>query len=94
MNHIIQDNQNWQDNLFTIQNFCTNNKIRITKHAAYRLDPDDTPNPSVLLMGNIGSNPVHLVVGIGAESIQIITAYYPSDDKWESDNKTRKAVII
>jgi len=101
--------------LEVIRSFCRNEKIAITRHAAYRLEergitflsveagimngeiiedyPTDYPNPSVLLLGHTGDNsPIHVVVGIGADNIQIITAYYPSPDKWEDGFKTRKAV--
>ena len=55
--------------------------------------PTDYPNPSVLILGyTYNDSPIHVVVGIGNDSIQIITAYYPSLDIWESDYKIRKAV--
>lgn len=52
--------------------------------------PTDSPNPSVLILGNADNNPVHVVVGISNDNIQIITAYYPTLAVWESDMKTRK----
>ena len=55
--------------------------------------PDDYPYPSALILGyDSNSNPLHIVAGIGDESLKIVTTYYPSLDKWESDYKTRKAV--
>ena len=49
--------------------------------------PDDYPYPSCLLLG---SNRLHVVCGIGEGRLWIITAYWPSLDKWKSDLKTRK----
>ena len=53
--------------------------------------PDDYPYPSCLTLGNLNTKcPLHVVVGSNHEQLWIITAYYPSSDKWESDLKTRK----
>lgn len=49
--------------------------------------PEDYPFPSCLLLG---LNQIHVVCGIGAGILWIITAYRPTEDKWESDLKTRK----
>jgi hypothetical protein len=38
-----------------------------------------------------GNNPIHIVAGLGEGSIQIITAYAPTIDKWECDLTTGKA---
>jgi len=114
MTPTIHTAEGWRNYLSVIQQFCTEDEIRLTKHAAYRLEergikyahviagimngeiiedyPTDAPNPSVLLLGNADNNPLHIVVGVGAENIQIITAYHPSDKKWENNFKTRKAV--
>lgn len=55
--------------------------------------PDDYPHPSGLILGyDADSKPLHTVVGLGSGAIYLITAYYPSVDKWESNYKTRKAV--
>ncbi len=51
--------------------------------------PDDYPFPSCLILGE---NHLHVVCGIGAGILWIITAYYPSEDKWENDLKTRKGI--
>ena len=53
--------------------------------------PDDYPYPSSLLLGYTDNKPLHIVVGIGNELLWLITAYYPDNEKWEDDNKTRKA---
>lgn len=53
--------------------------------------PDDYPFPSCLILG-ISSNKsmLHVVVGTDLETLWIITAYFPSLEKWEYDLKTRK----
>jgi len=53
--------------------------------------PNESPNPRVLILGYIDEiSPMHVVVGIGDWNIQIVTAYYPTLEKWENDYKTRK----
>jgi len=53
--------------------------------------PTDYPYPSCLVLGVSTNNSlIHVVVGSNLETIWIITAYYPSPDKWEPDLKTRK----
>jgi len=55
--------------------------------------PDDLPLPSILVLGHTSDNkPLHVAVGIDDDMIFLITAYYPSNDIWETDNKTRKVV--
>jgi len=52
---------------------------------------DDKPFPSCLLLGTSGQNIIlHVVASIDAESLYIITAYYPNENTWESDFKTRR----
>ncbi|MCL2634725.1 MAG: DUF4258 domain-containing protein [Oscillospiraceae bacterium] len=55
--------------------------------------PDDTPFPSCLIYGkSTTGKPLHIVCGINENTnIYVITAYYPSLNKWEDDYKTRKA---
>lgn len=53
--------------------------------------PSDYPFPSALILGiTINSKYLHVVSGISDDAIWIITAYYPSNDKWYSDYKIRK----
>lgn len=53
--------------------------------------PDDTPYPSCLVYGSSARNkPLHVVCAYDGNSIIVITAYYPSLDKFEADLKTRK----
>lgn len=55
--------------------------------------PDAYPSPACLVLAVIIENkPLHVVAGIYDGKLWIITAYYPTLDKWESDYKTRKAV--
>ena len=54
--------------------------------------PDDTPYPSRLVHGWVGSRPVHIVAADnpeGAETI-IITVYEPGRDRWEEDFRRRR----
>ena len=55
--------------------------------------PADMPFPSCLILGvSDFGKPIHIVCGLNPGVICCaITAYYPSPDKWESDNRTRKA---
>lgn len=53
--------------------------------------PDDYPHPSCLILGfSVFGKYLHVVCGTDGEYLWIITAYYPSTDKWESDYKTRR----
>lgn len=51
--------------------------------------PDDYPYPSCLVLGR-KNKPLHTVVGTNGSQLWIVTAYYPSADKWMDDLKTRK----
>ena len=52
---------------------------------------DDYPAPSALIMGRTLSGSIcHVVCGLGNEFAHIITAYYPSLDKFEQDLRTRR----
>ena len=52
---------------------------------------DAYPYPACLVWAMLKDKPIHAVAGIGDGNLFIITAYYPTLDKWESDYKTRKA---
>ncbi len=53
--------------------------------------PDDTPFPSVLIMGYSKMlKPLHVVASTDGEMLYIITAYFPNKDIWEDDLKTRR----
>lgn len=52
---------------------------------------DDKPFPSCLILGmSIENKYLHVVVSTDNEYIFLITAYFPSSDRWEADFKTRK----
>jgi len=52
--------------------------------------PEDFPFPSCLVFGFSGNKPLHVVASIDEGIMYIISAYIPSEEKWESDLKTRK----
>ena len=53
--------------------------------------PDDYPYPSCLIFGmSVNEKFLHVVIGHHESELFLITAYFPSTDKWESDFKTRK----
>lgn len=53
--------------------------------------PEDHPYPSCLILGvTVKGEKIHVVCGSDNEYIWIITAYYPSEDKWLDDFKTRR----
>lgn len=55
--------------------------------------PDDYPHPSCLVLGvTVRESLIHIVCGFAADSLWIITAYYPDENKWETGFKTRKKV--
>lgn len=53
--------------------------------------PNDYPYPSCLIFGHTTRDRVlHIVIGADEITAYVITAYYPSADKFEADLKTRK----
>ena len=52
--------------------------------------PEDFPFPSCLIFGYSGDRPLHVVASIDEGIMYFISAYIPSEEKWESDLKTRK----
>ena len=53
--------------------------------------PDDYPYPSCLILGlSLDDKFLHVVIGHHETELFLITAYFPSSDKWEDDFKTRK----
>lgn len=53
--------------------------------------PDDYPYPSCLVLGaSVAGKMLHVVMGHGEGFLWLITAYYPSEDKWQPDFKHRK----
>ena len=52
---------------------------------------DDRPLPSCLILGTTETGrAVHTVVSHDAEWIYLITAYYPDNNIWETDFRTKK----
>lgn len=53
--------------------------------------PDDHPFPSCLVLGrDTAGRALHVVVGVGEDSLWLVTAYYPAPGKWESQFSSRK----
>ena len=53
--------------------------------------PTDYPHPSCLMLGyTLKNKALHVVAGMDGMFVYIITAYFPSMDKFETDLKTRK----
>jgi len=54
--------------------------------------PDDLPYPSRLVLGWVGSRPLHVVYAVNAERDEqiVITTYDPDPTLWEPDFKTRR----
>lgn len=53
--------------------------------------PTDFPHPSCLVFGyTLDKKIIHVVVGCDGEYVYVITAYFPSINKFEKDMKTRK----
>jgi hypothetical protein len=53
---------------------------------------DDKPYPSRLLLGFVGTRPLHVVVALN-ESVGtciVVTAYEPAIGQWGADFRTRK----
>ncbi|RJP84040.1 MAG: DUF4258 domain-containing protein [Desulfobacteraceae bacterium] len=55
--------------------------------------PNDTPYPSVLLLGSIQGRPVHIVLAVDAqnETCIIVTAYEPNINLWKEGFKKRRS---
>jgi hypothetical protein len=53
---------------------------------------DDKPFPSRLMLGKIGTRPLHVVVAENHEAQEtiVITAYEPDEKIWEVDFRSRK----
>lgn len=54
--------------------------------------PDDQPYPSRLILGWIGTMPLHVVVSQNVQdyACYVITAYVPDIGRWQADFKTRR----
>ena len=55
--------------------------------------PDDYPYPSCLILGLSSKQKyLHTVIGSNMQPLWVVTAYFPSLQKWEDDFKTRKEI--
>ena len=55
--------------------------------------PDDTPYPSRLVLGRLGSRTLHVVFAENKamREIIVVTVYEPDPDRWDSDFRRRRA---
>lgn len=52
---------------------------------------NDYPFPSCLILGFVNNtNGMHVVCAVGQEYVWMITTYYPDEDEWYKDLKTRR----
>ncbi len=56
--------------------------------------PEDSPFPSVLVLGFLGETPLHVVLGedVAERTCIVITVYVPQAGLWDTDFKNRKRV--
>ncbi len=53
--------------------------------------PEDYPYPSCLILGKtLNETYIHVVMSEEGTASRILTAYFPSLEKWENDFRTRK----
>jgi hypothetical protein len=54
--------------------------------------PEDQPYPSYLILGFVGSRPVHIVVARDStdDACYVVTAYVPHSSLWSDDFRTRR----
>jgi hypothetical protein len=54
--------------------------------------PDDRPYPSSLILGYVGSRPVHVVVAQDPQddACYVVTAYVPDRSLWSDDFRIRR----
>ncbi|WP_342774548.1 DUF4258 domain-containing protein [Biomaibacter acetigenes] len=56
---------------------------------------DDYPFPSCLILGYSNTDKaIHVVCALGQDYVWMITAYYPDNNEWLEDLKTRRRVIV
>lgn len=51
---------------------------------------DDYPVPSVLILGFVNDNPLHIVCAPSDKALIIITAYHPDPKLWKNNWKERR----
>ena len=53
--------------------------------------PNDYPNPSLLIFGyTLENKALHVVVGFDDNFVYLVTSYFPTTEKFESNLKTRR----
>lgn len=54
--------------------------------------PEDDPYPSKLMLGWVGSRPIHVVIAYNKSKNEtiIVTAYEPDENQWDKDFRRRK----
>ncbi len=54
--------------------------------------PDDTPFPSVLMLGHVGERPIHVVAARDRANdvTYVVTAYEPDSKEWDADFRRRQ----
>jgi Domain of unknown function (DUF4258) len=64
----------------------------LTSGEAIEEYPDDTPYPSRLVLGWVGSRPLHVVAADNPEDEDtiVITAYEPEPNQWEAGFRRRR----
>ena len=51
---------------------------------------DDYPYPSSLILGFTNEKGIHVVCSVGNDYVWMITTYYPDEQEWLEDMKTRR----
>lgn len=52
--------------------------------------PDDQPFPSKLVLGFVDGRPIHCVVSYTGNTVHVVTAYEPTEARWEDGFVKRK----
>ncbi len=94
-NYCREEKLRWTQHIFRrmIQRGITMNDVTEAVMSGEIIEeyPDDYPNSSCLVLGYLRDNvSLHVVCGINNDELWLITAYYPSMDKWQEDCRTRR----
>ena len=52
--------------------------------------PNDTPNPSRLLLSFVENNPIHVVIAESKEELIVITVYRPDPRLWKDNFRSKR----
>ena len=69
-----------------LRQFCKNDSVFITNHAMERC------RERGIAVKDANGKVIHICMSNEGEASKVITAYYPSLEKWNADFKTRKEV--